>query len=218
MKSNPISDKNYELDHQGFLVDHEQWDEGFALQMADKAGIQKELTQDHWKVIYFIRDSFKKTGKCPLVYQACRVNGLSLGNLKKLFPAGYIRGACRLAGLTYREGYVKYSWPETPADRKTVTFEAKDYEVDNLGFLIDPSKWDEDFAMYHARQMQIEEGLSEQHWRLIRYLRDYYAECGGAPTFYEFCEANDLGLEDCERLFPGGYHRGAVKMAGLRVR
>jgi hypothetical protein len=30
------------------------------------------------------------------------------------------------------------------------------------------------------------------------------------PTVYETCEANDLEIDDLERLFPQGYHRGAV--------
>ena len=33
MKEKPIGGKTYELDPQGFLIDHEQWDEDFALKM-----------------------------------------------------------------------------------------------------------------------------------------------------------------------------------------
>jgi tRNA 2-thiouridine synthesizing protein E len=34
----------------------------------------------------------------------------------------------------------------------------------------------------------------------------------------ETCEANDLDIDELEQLFPDGYHRGAVKIAGLRLR
>jgi tRNA 2-thiouridine synthesizing protein E len=34
----------------------------------------------------------------------------------------------------------------------------------------------------------------------------------------ETCEATDLDIAELERLFPDGYHRGAVKIAGLRLR
>jgi TusE/DsrC/DsvC family sulfur relay protein len=218
MKENLIGGKTYELDPQGFLIDHEQWDEDFALKMAARAGIEQGLTRNHWEVISFIRDSFKKTGKCPLVYETCRANGLSLWGLKELFPAGYLRGACRLAGLTYREGYIKYSWPEARFEKKTLTVEGKTYEVDYLGFLVDPSRWDENFALHQAHEMRIQGGLSDEHWRVIRFLREYFDQNGALPTVYGCCEANHLELEDCERLFPDGYHRGAVKMAGLLAR
>jgi tRNA 2-thiouridine synthesizing protein E len=218
MKKISIKNKDYQLDSQGFLIDHEQWDEDFAREMAPKAGIEAGLTKKNWDVIHFIRDSFGETGKCPLVYETCRENGLSLGELKKLFPAGYLRGACKIAGLTYREGYVKYSWPESESEKKVITLEGKDYHVDLRGFLIDPSQWDKNFAAHMAHEMEIPGGLSDAHWRTIHFLRDYFDKNSVVPTVYECCEANQLEIEDCEKLFPDGYHRGAVKMAGLRVR
>ena len=36
------------------------------------------------------------------------------------------------------------------------------------------------------------------------------------PTIYETCESCDLDLDRFEALFPDGYHRGALKIAGLR--
>ena len=33
------------------------------------------------------------------------MNRLRLRELQKLFHAGYLRGACKLAGITYMEGY-----------------------------------------------------------------------------------------------------------------
>ena len=36
-------------------------------------------------------------------------------------------------------------------------------------------------------------------------------------TAYETCADNEVEIEDLERLFPDGYHRGAVKISGLRV-
>jgi tRNA 2-thiouridine synthesizing protein E len=38
------------------------------------------------------------------------------------------------------------------------------------------------------------------------------------PSVTETCEVNDLDIEELEQLFPDGYHRGAVKIAGLRLR
>jgi tRNA 2-thiouridine synthesizing protein E len=60
-------------------------------------------------------------------------------------------------------------------------------------------------------------GLSEEHWRVLRYLRAEHAKTNEVPTVYSVCDALGLTLDDLARLFPTGYHRGAVKLAGLRV-
>ena len=60
--------------------------------------------------------------------------------------------------------------------------------------------------------------LTNKHWGVIRFLRQSYMENGQVPTVFETCERCGLEIEDLERLFPDGYHRGAVKIAGLRVR
>ncbi|HDS01083.1 MAG TPA: hypothetical protein ENO22_06335 [candidate division Zixibacteria bacterium] len=59
--------------------------------------------------------------------------------------------------------------------------------------------------------------LSERHWQIIHYLRDRFAKKNEIPTVYETCEDNKIDLDDLERLFPDGYHRGAVKISGLRI-
>jgi sulfur relay (sulfurtransferase) DsrC/TusE family protein len=66
--------------------------------------------------------------------------------------------------------------------------------------------------------MNLTEGLTDRHWQVIRYLRESYRRKGYVPTVYECCESNNLELEDLASLFPDGYHRGAVKVSGLRVR
>jgi tRNA 2-thiouridine synthesizing protein E len=60
-------------------------------------------------------------------------------------------------------------------------------------------------------------GLSEDHWRIISYLRERFEMTGSVPSVHETCEANQVGLDELERLFPEGYHRCAVRIAGLRV-
>ncbi len=218
MKTESIGERLYELDSQGFLLNHEQWDEDFAREMAAGAGIKGGLTDEHWDVIHFIRDFFAKEGKCPLIYEACRSKGLALHDLKKLFPSGYLRGACRLAGISYREGYVKYAYPRAASEKAPTARFGKAYEVDSLGFLNDASEWDDRFAVLQAHEMKIEGGLTGEHWKLIGFLRDYYNRNQVVPTVYEFCESNHLEIDELEKLFPGGYHRCAVKMAGLKAR
>ncbi|MBW2526362.1 MAG: TusE/DsrC/DsvC family sulfur relay protein [Deltaproteobacteria bacterium] len=84
------------------------------------------------------------------------------------------------------------------------------------GFLVDPEEWDPELAMLRARGMKLI-GLSERHWQVIHFLRSWYAEHGVVPTVCQTCRAQGTDLDRLEELFPDGYHRGAVKLAGLRV-
>jgi tRNA 2-thiouridine synthesizing protein E len=218
MSTVKFNGKTYDVDTEGFLVDHRQWDEDFAAGAAPLVQISGGLSRRHWDVIYYIRQSLQEHGRCPLVYDTCQTNGLRLKDLEKLFPTGYLRGACRLAGCTYREGYVKYSWVQASDKSAEPLPPEKVYGVDVRGFLVDPDEWDEYFAISKAHEMKMAQELEKEHWRIIYFLRDSYAKNKAIPTIYETCDANDLELEDLERLFPDGYHRGAVKIAGLRVR
>jgi TusE/DsrC/DsvC family sulfur relay protein len=221
MKNFSFVGKVYKVDSEGFLLDYAQWDENFARGMADEIKIPQGLTKEHWKVIHFIRETFKQDRQCPLVYQTCKANGLHLKDLKKLFPTGYLRGACKLAGITYKERSIDYYGEEGPKIRAEGTrpeSEEKIYRVDVRGFLVDPAEWDEDFALHKAQEMKMKEGLTEKHWKIIHFLREYFNRNRSVPTVYETCEKNRMEMDELEELFPNGYHREAVKIAGLRAR
>jgi tRNA 2-thiouridine synthesizing protein E len=217
MNTFTFANKTYQVDTEDFLSDFKDWDENFARGLAPKVGIISGLSEDHWKIINFIRDTFKQTGKCPLVYETCRMNRLHIQELKKLFPAGYLRGACKLAGVSYREGYLDQSWVEEFAEKVTSgAREEKAYLVNIRGFLINPTDWDRKFAIYKAHEMKMPK-LTDKHWQIINFLRESFEKNNIVPNVYETCEANGINLEDLQKLFPDGYHRGAVKIAGLRV-
>ena len=209
----------FETDDSGFLVHPEHWNQRFAEQNASEVGISGGLTREHWDVINYIRNMYRIAGRSPLVYETCRQCGLNRVELKNLFPAGYLRGACKLAGVTYREGYISQAYvPESTEDIDYIT-STKTYQVDVRGFLIDPNSWDEYYAAFRAFDLKYPGGrLTDEQWRIIRYVRDSFARNGEVPTVYETCEANQIELEDLENLFPDGYHRGLIKIAGLRVR
>jgi tRNA 2-thiouridine synthesizing protein E len=211
-----IQGRTYDVDDTGFLKSSRGWDERFPEAIAPQLDIHSALTEAHWKVIRFIRDSHQATNRCPLVYQTCKENGLSLADLKALFPTGYLRGACKAAGLTYREAdlstTLSHEGDSNPAPGN------RTYRIDALGFLLDPADWDEAFALRLASDLKMKEGLHEAHWRVVRFLRERHENTGAVPTVYEACETLGLSLSDLEGLFPDGYHRGAVRIAGLRAR
>lgn len=146
------------------------------------------------------------------------MNGLRRKQLKKLFPTGYMRGACKLAGITYSDSHKQQQLLYT-ADALHAVAVKKTYTVDVRGFLVDTDTWDEHYAIHRAYEMKIPGGkLTEKHWQVIRFLRESFRQNKEIPTVYDTCEANQLELDDLERLFPDGYHRGAVKIAGLRLK
>ena len=212
-----FGNKTYQVGEEGFLLHFRDWDESFAEGMAPNVRISDGLSGRHWEIIRYIRNSFELEGKCPLIYKACKDNGLHLTELQKLFPTGYLRGACKLAGITYREGYLGHEAMPKVADEAAPPVE-KTYEVDVRGFLVNADNWDEQFAVFKAHEMKMPGKLTDSHWRIISYLRESYKKDGFVPNVYSTCEANNIGLEQLERLFPDGYHRGAVKLAGLRAR
>ncbi|OGL45683.1 MAG: hypothetical protein A2161_08510 [Candidatus Schekmanbacteria bacterium RBG_13_48_7] len=217
MTTYTFNSKTYDVDSEGFLLNFNTWDEDFATGTAHKIEIS-QLTKDHWDVIYAIRNFFLELGRCPLVYQVCRKNGLHLKDLRTLFPNGYLRGACRISGITYKEGYLKYSYLMDNIREINAFNDDKIYATDVRGFLVNSSEWDENFAVHKAFEMKMPENLTEKHWKIIRFLRENYEKNKVVATIYETCEANKIEIDELEQLFPDGYHRGAVKISGLRVR
>jgi TusE/DsrC/DsvC family sulfur relay protein len=217
----------YEVDEDGFLLNFNQWGEDFATETARKCGITSGLTDSHWRIIRWIRQHVQEFGVCPLADRTCRANGLQLGDLRELFPSGYLRGACRIAGITYDQGVGgpltlppwarrMESAAQTGSSESVGASGRKTFSVDVRGFLVYPEEWDEEFASYRALEMKMP-ALTDRHWRVIWFLRRRFHETGSIPTVYEVCEEMDITLDQLTELFPDGYHAGAVKIAGLRA-
>jgi TusE/DsrC/DsvC family sulfur relay protein len=216
-----------QVDSDGFLLDFELWDEDFAIETANRCGITSGLTENHWRVIYWIRRHVEEFGACPLADRTCIANGLELKDLRELFPSGYLRGACRIAGVTYAQGVrgplALPGWARrlrtadvSERPKTASTFAGKTYTVDAHGFLVHHEEWDEEFAVSKAGEMKMPE-LSARHWGVIWYLRRKFDETMFVPTIYETCEELAMTFEELGELFPDGYHGGAVKIAGLRA-
>lgn len=101
MESLVAGGRSYPIDRRGFLADPGLWDLQFAAAVAERLGQLGELTLVQLKVVLFVRRHFVRTGEVARVYATCRACGLSLGRLRELFPWGYQRGVCRLAGIPY---------------------------------------------------------------------------------------------------------------------
>jgi len=90
----------------------------------------------------------------------------------------------------------------------------KQCEIDEDGFIQDPECWDEAVAADLAKTEHVEE-MGEDHWKLVKYIRDYYLEFGIAPMIRKLCKETGFKLKYVYELFPSGPAKGACKVAGL---
>lgn len=87
-----------ELDADGFLVEMSAWTRGKAQELARRNDIGS-LTEDHWKIIDFVREYYLETGEGPPIVKIAKATGMKSKTICELFPCGIARGAYRLAGL-----------------------------------------------------------------------------------------------------------------------
>ena len=95
----------YEVDEDGFLQQPEKWTEAIAAALAEKEGITS-LTDDHWKVINYLRTYYRDNGIAPMVRKLTKETGVQLKQIYDLFPQGPANSACKWAGLPKPTGCV----------------------------------------------------------------------------------------------------------------
>ena len=94
-----------DLDEDGFLQEPDLWNEKVALAFAGDEGVT-EMTDEHWKVVNYLRDYYLKNKIAPMVRRLCKETGFSVKKIYELFPSGPAKGACKLAGLPKPTGCV----------------------------------------------------------------------------------------------------------------
>lgn len=84
------------MDEDGFLIDSDLWSESMACVITAIDG-RGTLEQDHWAVIFYLREHFLTYRSLPPVSQLCTAHGMQRERVKQLF--GSCRAAWRTAGL-----------------------------------------------------------------------------------------------------------------------
>ncbi len=95
-----------------------------------------------------------------------------------------------------------------------VEFEGQKFAVDEDGFIDSFESWSPAWVQYVKKLEGIEE-LSEEHWKVINVLQDYYRKNGIAPMVRVLSKVTGFKLKHIYELFPSGPGKGACKMAGL---
>lgn len=99
-------------------------------------------------------------------------------------------------------------------------FEGHIIETDAQGYLMNSADWQESLAPVLAAQEGIT--LTEAHWEVIRFVRNFYQEFNTSPAIRMLVKAmaQKYGEEKGNsrylyRLFPKGPAKQATKIAGL---
>ena len=100
-----VGDKKLTLDEDGFIQEPELWDEAVALALANTEGVDA-LSEEHWKVVNFLREYYLEFGVAPMIRKLCKSTGYKLNKIYELFPSGPAKGACKVAGLPKPTGCV----------------------------------------------------------------------------------------------------------------
>jgi dissimilatory sulfite reductase related protein len=87
-------------------------------------------------------------------------------------------------------------------------------EVDEDGFVTDPDSWNKDVGIALATTEGVDE-MTDDHWAIADYLRNYYLEYGVAPMIRKLCKETGFKLKEIYALYPSGPAKGACKVAGL---
>ena len=106
MTSIEVDNFTLELDENHFLKEPDKWTPQVAEELAKIEEHIEQLTEDHWKVINYIREYFLEYGIAPMVKKLCKRTGLDLTYINELFPSGPAKGACKVAGLPEPTGCV----------------------------------------------------------------------------------------------------------------
>jgi tRNA 2-thiouridine synthesizing protein E len=94
-----------EVDEDGFMQEPDLWNKEVAEALATTEGVD-EMTEEHWKLVNYLRDYYLKFGIAPMIRKLCKETGFPLKKVYELFPSGPAKGACKVAGLAKPTGCV----------------------------------------------------------------------------------------------------------------
>ena len=90
-----------DIDTEGYLVEPTDWTEDIAQTFAKDEDIT--LEDDHWVVIRFMRGYYEEHQVAPDARHSMKhltqETGAGRNRMFELFPYGYVKQACRIAGM-----------------------------------------------------------------------------------------------------------------------
>lgn len=97
----------------------------------------------------------------------------------------------------------------------TAILAGTEVEVNEEGFFVDPTQWTEDMAPELAQQWEVPTPLTDQHWQVLRFMRQEYFEKGTGPTVRKLGKTSGVTIKELYQLFPKGPAKSAARCAGI---
>ena len=82
----------------------------------------------------------------------------------------------------------------SPSSKKVTFGKGKTYDLDDYGFLAQPEQWDRDFAEGMARLQGVYDGLTQEHWDFLSYIREKALKEETLPLVVVACVDNKIRL------------------------
>ena len=91
-----VSGQTINLTDEGYLTDSTQWTKEVAMELAKADG--KELGDDHFKVLDYLRDCYTK-GEALTIRKVGKSGIVDIKGLYQLFPGGPLKFSSKYAGI-----------------------------------------------------------------------------------------------------------------------
>ena len=95
----------------------------------------------------------------------------------------------------------------------STTIAGHQIDVNEEGFLSDPDDWTEELGAEFARLIGVE--MTEEHWRVVKYLREDYRAQGETPTLRRVSTQTRMPVKQLFTLFPGKPAKKMAYVAGV---
>jgi tRNA 2-thiouridine synthesizing protein E len=99
-----MNGREIHVDDEGFLTEYDEWDDDLGKVLASNIGV--DLTDEHWKVIHFLRDDYKTQGETATLRRVTTVSGVPTKELFVLFPKKPAKKMAYVSGLPKPHGCV----------------------------------------------------------------------------------------------------------------
>ncbi len=88
-------------------------------------------------------------------------------------------------------------------------------QVNDEGFLTDPTEWNKEIAVEIAKEEGLDE-LTAAHWKVIDFCREASKGLGGkSPTLRQITTGTGISTKELFALFPKGPAKKVARVAGL---
>ena len=96
----------------------------------------------------------------------------------------------------------------------TRTIAGRTVQVNEEGFLTNPSEWTKEIAVELAKEEGIAE-LTSAHWKVIEFCRQSAVSTGKAPTLRTITNGAGVPTKELFSLFPKGPAKKVSRISGL---